>query len=359
MKRIAFVTRVLSSGGAEMVLRQIINACAERGMDCLVLSLWKNERMPDFNPSVQIVELDPAGDGLKGKFQQYGQARKLICDFGAEIVLSMPEDIGIYMIPAMFGTGIPVVVSERNNPWVMPYKKVSRILRSLVYPFAAGLIFQTERAASFFPESQQKKGIILPNPLELSRLPDANDGRREKIVVSAGRLDPQKNFPLLISAFAKFYEHHPDYRLVIYGEGAERKKLEKLAAEKLPEGSWSMPGRVSDLPVRISQCVIFALSSDYEGVPNVLIEAMAVGTACVSTDCAPGGAAALIDHGQNGLIVPVQDVDALAQGLCFMAENPKEAAAMAAKAVDIRKILDANIVIKQWLNYLTNCALKN
>ena len=157
MKRIAFVTRVLSSGGAEMVLRQIVNSCAERGMDCLVLSVWKNERIPEFHPSVQIVELDPAGDGLMGKVKQYGQARKLICDFGAEIVLSMPEDIGIYMIPAMFGTGIPVVVSERNNPWVMPYKKVSRILRSLVYPFADGLIFRLSGRHPFSRSLSRKK----------------------------------------------------------------------------------------------------------------------------------------------------------------------------------------------------------
>ena len=139
---------------------------------------------------------------------------------------------------------------------------------------------------------------------------------------------------------------------MIYGEGAERAKLEALAAEKLKEGSWSMPGKVSDLPERIGKCSIFALSSDYEGVPNVLIEAMAVGTPAVSTDCAPGGAATLIQSGENGLIVPVQDVEALADGISFLADHPEEAIAMADKATKIRHTLDANLVCQQWFAYL-------
>lgn len=352
MKKIAFVTRVLSLGGAEKVLMQIVNACAEQGMDCLLLTIRRNENKPELHPRVRVVELDPAGDGLKGKFKQYGQARSLICQFGAEVVLSMPEEIGIYVIPAMLGTGIPVVVSERNNPWVMPYKKITRILRRMVYPLVDGLIFQTERAASFFPKSQQRKGIILPNPLDVSRLPEVYTGLREKVIVGAGRLDKQKNFPLLIKAFALFHKAHPDYKLVIYGEGSQRVELEELALGMLPEGSWSMPGRVSDVPQRISRSAIFVLSSDYEGVPNVLIEAMAVGTPVVTTDCAPGGAAVLVKNGGNGILVPVRDEKALAEGLCTMVENPDKADEMAKKAQTVRTELDARNVIPKWLEYL-------
>ncbi len=352
MEKIAFVTRVLTSGGAEMVLGQIINACTQQGIECLVLTVWHSDSIPSFLSGAKICELEQAGDGLKGKIQQYKQVRKVIKKFAPDVVLSMPEDIGIYVIAAMLGTGIPVVVSERNNPWVMPYKKISRILRRLMYPFAKGLIFQTEQAASFFPKRQQKKGIVLPNPLDISRLPEVYTGAREKTVVSAGRLDNQKNFPLLIRAFAKFHEKHPDYSLVIYGEGGKREELTALASQLLPDDCWAMPGRVNDLPHRISHCAIFALSSDYEGVPNVLIEAMAVGTPSVSTDCAPGGAATLINSGENGILTPVGDVDALAEGLSYMVDYPAEATAMAAKATAVRKKLDAEIVVARWLEFL-------
>lgn len=183
-------------------------------------------------------------------------------------------------------------------------------------------------------------------------MPEPVSGEREKIVVSAGRLEDQKNFPLLVRAFSAFHEQHPEYKLVIYGEGKKRRELEQLAQSLLPSGAWSMPGRVDDLPQRIVSCGIFALSSDYEGVPNVLIEAMACGMPVVSTDCAPGGAAVLIDPGVNGLLVPVGDAEALAEGMAYLAEDPLQAAQMGRKAVQLQQRLDAERVCSQWLKYL-------
>lgn len=351
--KIAIVTRNMGSGGAERVIAQLIKGWTEMGVQCSLICMHPAESFYNISDNVHRYDVPKCAENPNiDKIFRYKYLRKVITEISPDIVLALPEEIGIYVIPAMFGSGIPVVVSERNNPWVMPYKKISRILRQLVYPFAAGLIFQTEQAASFFSNAQQEKGIVLPNPLDCSRLPDVYEGEREKTVVSAGRMDSQKNFPLLINAFAKFYEDHPNYKLVIYGEGVERAKLEELAVQKLKDGCWSMPGRVNDLPARIGKCEIFALSSDYEGVPNVLIEAMAVGTPAVSTDCAPGGAATLIQSGENGLIVPVQDVDALADGLSFIADHPEKSAAMAAKAVEIRHKLDAETVCGQWMDYL-------
>ena len=355
LNNICIVTRNMSNGGAERVLSQLIAYFTKQNIHVSLILLTSSPihyRIPE---SCEIVVIGKkASSALKDKILCYGEIRRHICKRKPQIVLSMPEEVGVYVIAAMLGTGIPVVVSERNNPWVMPDKKVTRLLRRLMYPFVNGLIFQTERAASFFPASQRKKGIVLPNPLDVSRLPEVYRGEREKTVVSAGRLANQKNFPLLIEAFSKFYETHRDYQLVIYGEGSKRQELEALAAEKLPEGAWSMPGRVDDLPERIGRCGIFALSSDYEGVPNVLIEALAVGTPAVTTDCVPGGAAELIQNGKNGLIVPVKDVGALAEGLSYMADHPTEASAMAAEGVKIRERLDAEKVTADWLDYLSS-----
>lgn len=354
---IAIVTRNMDAGGAERVIAQLIKCWQETGITCSLVSMHPAKSFYDLSAGVVHYEIPrQAGNAGVDKIKRYIQLRKLMKKHKPDVVLSLPEEIGIYVILAMLGTGIPVVVSERNNPWVMPDKKITRILRRLMYPFVDGLIFQTKQAASFFPAAQQKKGILLPNPLDLSRLPDVYQGEREKTVVSAGRLAAQKNFPLLIEAFARFRENHPDYKLVIYGEGSKRQELEAFASEKLPEGSWSMPGRVDDVPDRIGKCGIFALSSDFEGVPNVLIEAMAVGTPCVSTDCAPGGAAELIENGKNGLIVPVGDTEALAEGLTYMADHPVEAAAMAEEGVKIRERLDAGKVADNWLQYLELCA---
>ena len=211
---------------------------------------------------------------------------------------------------------------------------------------------------SFFPRYLQNKGIVLDNPLDLTRLPEPVSSDRKKQIVSAGRLDNQKNFPLLITAFAIFHQKHPQYQLVIYGEGRKRAELEVLAKKLLPDEAWSMPGRVTDLPQKMAQCEMFVLSSDYEGVPNVLIEAMACGLPVVSTDCAPGGAAHLIDPGKNGLLVPVGNAAALAEGMMFFAEHPQEAAQMGRNAAGLRQRMDANHVAAQWLKYLQEIGCK-
>lgn len=350
---ILVVANNLLPGGAERVIVQLLNNWVTKDIDCSLVIINKTQHYYTLSPRIKLYELESFyHNAIINKFYKYGEVRKIVKKVRPDIVLSLPEEIGIYVTGALLGTKIPVVVSERNNPWIMPNKKVTRILRKLLYPFTAGLIFQTEQAASFFAENIRRKGIVLPNPLDISRLSEVYTGEREKIVVSAGRLESQKNFPLLIRAFFVFHEKHPDYRLIIYGEGGKRNELETLASQILPDGCWSMPGRVKDLPERIGHCMIFALSSDYEGVPNVLIEAMAMGTPAVSTDCAPGGAATLIHSGENGILTPVGDVDALTAGLCYMADNPVEALKMAQKAATVRQEFDAEIVAARWLEYL-------
>jgi len=356
---IAVVTRDMRGGGAQRVIAQLLKNWSGLGVQTTLISVYPNEVFYELPEQTEHIAITARADnGNVDKLVRYKQLRGHLKMLKPDVVLALPEEIGIYVVLAMLGSGIPVVVSERNNPWVMPDKKISRIARRLAYPFVKGLIFQTKKAASFFPKSQQKKGIVLPNPLEAGRLPQVYEGAREKIVISAGRLEKQKNFPLLIRAFALFHEKHPDYRLVIYGEGSLRQELEQLAAELLPEGSWELPGQVSDLTQRLGRAELFALSSDYEGVPNVLIEAMAVGTPSVSTDCAPGGAAELIENGKNGLITPVGDATLLSDGLCRLAEDPENAKKMAAEAVKIRQRLDADQVCADWLTFLRSVAKK-
>ncbi len=356
---IAVVTRNMCAGGVERVIAQLLHAWDLKGIQCSLVCVHPQPAFYHVDDVVAIYEIPlyskkPYIDKLK----KYLKLRCLMKTLRPDVVLAMPEEIGVFVIMAMLGTGIPVVVSERNNPWVMPNKKITRLLRRMAYPFAKGLIFQTEQAAEFFPRKQREKGIVLPNPLELSRLPEVYAGPRRKIVVGAGRLDQQKNFPLLIRAFAKFYETHRDYKLVIFGEGKQRAELESLASGLLPDGVWRLPGRVQDLPEQIRDCAMFVLSSDYEGVPNVVIEAMAVGVPVISTDCAPGGAASLIQNEENGILVSVGDEKALADAMAAVADEPVSAKTKAAKAVGIRDVLDAGKVSDQWLDYLRKCAGK-
>lgn len=354
------VANNLLPGGAERVIVQLLNNWSLNDIECSLVVINKTEHYYTLSDKINLYEIDQVSKNqIFNKLGKYEKVRKLAIKLHPDIVLSLPEEIGIYVIGALKGTGIPVVVSERNNPWVMPNKKVTRALRKLLYPSASGLIFQTRQAASFFSEKLQKNGIVLPNPLDLSRIPMPYMGEREKIIVGAGRLEPQKNFHLLIDAFTRFYKTHLDYKLEIYGEGSLRQELESYAKSKIPEGNFAFLGRVTDLPERMRKCAAFVLSSDFEGVPNVLIEAMAMGVPSVATDCAPGGAAELIEDGVNGFVVPIGDAERLSNKITEVVDNIGLAKNFSVESVKIKKRLDANIVCREWLNFLIKCANAN
>ncbi len=270
-----------------------------------------------------------------------------------DVVLTMPEDTGIYAILALIGTGIPVYVSERNNPWVMPDVKITRLLRKVAYPFAQGIIFQTQMAKSFFPQYIQKKGVVLQNPVDATRIPEPYIGERKKVFSAVGRLEPQKNFPMLIRAFSEFHKREKDYKLVIYGEGRERINIENLIKELHLENSVSLPGRNKDVLNCINDCAAFILSSDYEGMPNALIEAMCMGMPVISTDCPSGGPREIIENEKNGLLIPVNDELRMTQAM-FNIIKDGDSCLLGQNAYKIGKHLMDASVFEDWKNVLIN-----
>lgn len=353
MDNIVIVTKNMAAGGAERVIAQLLGEWCKTNCNCTLILLEKSEKFYELPRNLKIYEIgDLCSKLYVDKFLKYQTVRKLIGKIQPDVVLSMPEEIGIYVLLATVGMSTPVVVSERNNPWVMPYKKVSRLLRKIMYPRAAGVIFQTKGAARFFSKQICKRGIVLPNPLDLTRIPMAWQGKREKTVVTAGRLEAQKNQKLLIDAFAKVQKKFHEYRLLIYGDGSLRKSLEIYAREKLMIGSYDFRGNSNQLLEEIKASSLFVMTSDYEGVPNALIEAMAIGIPVVSTDCAPGGAAELIENEINGYLVPAGNVESLANAMIAQLENPVKAEEMVQNALRIREKYDAKIVAQSWLDYL-------
>lgn len=351
-EKIVIITRNMVGDGAERVIAQLSNYFAAQGKQCSIITINDDEVFYKLDPSICVLPVgQKSGNRVLDKLMRYWQVRKMVRQQQPDLVLSLPEEIAVYVLAALFGTGIPVYVSERNNPWVMPDVKVTRILRSLMYPFAKGIIFQTEMAKSFFPEAIRRKGIVLKNPVDAHRIPNQYEGEREKVIVAAGRLSEQKNMPLLLKAFARFSPNHPEYRLRIFGEGELREELTELSrclqiAEKV-----ELPGRSSALLERMNSAAMFVLPSDYEGMPNVLLEAMCMGMPAVSTDCPSGGPKELIKDGVNGLLVPVGDEAALHEAMERMAD-PAFAKQMADAAYQTREELTSPEVFVSWYKYL-------
>lgn len=351
-KKIVIVTRNMNSGGAERVIAQLSNYFSKKHIDCIIVTVDEVQLSYELDSNIRIVSIEKKhASKLAEKLYQYKNVRKIVKAEKPDVVLSMPEEIGIYVILALLGTKIPVYVSERNNPWVMPDVKVTRVLRKLMYPFTTGLIFQTEMAKSFFSKAIQEKGRVIGNPVEADRIPDPFVGERRKVIVGAGRLETQKNFSLLISAFAEFSKEMPEYELHIYGDGKLREQLQKEVewlgiAEKV-----HLPGRKNNLLEVINDCSVFVLSSDYEGMPNVLIEAMCMGMPVISTDCPSGGPKELIQNRVNGLLIPVGDKDAMVAAMkeCVEAGNQKK---FATNAYKIKQKLAGEEIFEQWHKFL-------
>mgnify|MGYP003584944021 CR=1 FL=1 len=353
MKKLMIVTHKMSGGGCERVIAQLLNCFARDGIECKLVTECGVPSFYDLPESVEQIYLTFDQNLPARKIPKaYRKLRKLVKQEQPDVVLAMPEKVNVWTELYLLGTGVPVVVSERNDPHRHPESRIKRILRWLVYPFARGFIFQTKDAAKYFSRAIQKRGIVLDNPLDTARIPAPHTGERKRNVVAAGRLHEQKNFDLLIRAFARFYKTHHDYSLIIYGEGPEKEKLHKLASSLGIAGAVELAGQSKTLLTDINDSGLFVLSSDYEGMPNVLIEAMACGLPCIATDCPIGGVRSLITSGENGLLIPVGDEDALYEALTKLADDEAYAVWLGQHAAGIRTRLDETKVAKQWQEYL-------
>ena len=232
--------------------------------------------------------------------------------------------------------------------------KAGRLLGKYLLPLADGCIFQTEQAKHWFPERLQNKSRVIPNavkPVFFEVDPQPVPGR----VITCGRLHPQKNHKLLIDAFLDAAADIPEAELLIYGEGELRQEMEAYIAEKCEAQRVKLMGNTSDVPGVLANAACFVLSSDYEGMPNALMEAMAAGVPCISTDCPCGGPEMLIENGKSGLLVPVGDRDALTAAIRKVLTDAEAAQQLGKEARSAAENFLPEKIFAQWRQYLLDC----
>ncbi len=213
-----------------------------------------------------------------------------------------------------------IVCTERNNPSKNEFE-ISLFERiKELYEQADHVVFQSERVRSLFNDAVKAHSSILPNPVGVTCDRKSETKRR---IVNAGRLVAQKNQALLIRAFRRFHEIHPDYSLSIYGIGFRETDVEgelrNLIEELNLQDSVILEGLSTRICEDIADAEFFVLSSDFEGMSNALLEAMTTGFPCVSTDCE--GSTDVIEDGVNGLLIPRGDEDALLKAMLTLAEQ--------------------------------------
>lgn len=345
---IVFVTSALHGGGAERVIVSLANYFSGQGERVTVLMTAGREVAYEVAPAVRVCSIGGASGGnVRIQIQRLLHMRKFFKAHRDSKIIAFSTTINLYTILASLGLGNDVIVSERNDPGRCRYK----LLRNLVYGLGKRFVFQTEDARMCFPAPIRKRGVVIPNPLR-EGLPSVWSGERKKKIAVVGRLEPQKNHALLIRAFAGFVKKFPEYELCIFGKGGLEQELKHMA-EGLGIGEKvCFLGFRKDVLEMIRSYRMFVLPSDYEGIPNSLMEAMALGLPCIATDCPIGGPGLCIRDGENGILIPVGACGELQAAMERIAGDESLAKRLGKHAEEIGERFSVEEVGRMWYTCL-------
>lgn len=354
-RRILWVISSLSCGGAERVVSELASAFSDRNYSVGVLTLSEPEsdhyRLDD---RVERIALNVIWDSksmwqrLYSNWHRSRMIRAAIRRFRPDVVVSFIEQNNVRVLAATLGLPVPVVVSERIDPRRYPVGRAWNAARRLLYPLAARVVVQTNALIDWAKTvTDARRVCAIPNFVRALPPPPPDEARERGRVLAVGRLAEQKGFDLLLRAFASSGWAARGVRLTILGEGPERQSLEALANQLGIAQAVEMPGVVQYPEDRMARATIFVLPSRYEGFPNALLEAMAMGCPVIAADC-DSGPREIIRHGVNGLLVPVEDVDALAVALHKLFDDPALRARLGAEAVKVRDRYSRDSIVEQW-----------
>lgn len=333
------------------------NYWAAKGWPITIVTFSGNSEAPfyELNPSVARKPLGlmtAAANPIHGVVNNLRRAwtiRRAVKESMADAVISFMDRTNIVTLLATLGMGVPVVISERIDPTMQPLGGAWSMLRNWSYGLANCIVVQTARAGSFFPRRLLTVTRVIPNPV----LASPNRGVicdlkvANPVIVGMGRLEPQKGFDLLLQAFAPLKDKYPEWNLIVLGEGALRRDLEVMARGLGLTGRVTFAGRIKNPDVILRQGDIFVLSSRYEGFPNALTEAMAVGLPVISFDCR-SGPREIIEDGTNGLLVPPEDVQALTGAMERLMKDREERVRLGKRAMDITERFGIERVLGMW-----------
>jgi len=339
MSKISIFLPSLNGGGAERVMVTLANAIAARGYTVdLVLASAQGPYLKDVAPDVRIVDLK-AGRVIKALLPLMHYLRKS----QPVALLSAMGHANVVVLLANLLAAAPtkVFVSERTSiskaharakGWVA---KINYLLVRLLYPKASGICAVSQAASN---DLEQFIGLphglvkTLYNPFDLRVIrqqvnspvshPWFEKQGNYPVILAAGRLTEAKDYPTLLRAFAKLRKTRTA-RLLILGEGELRKDLEAQIQSLGLENDVQLPGFVDNPYAYMAHCRLFVLSSQWEGLPSVLIQAMACGAPVVSTNCL-SGPDEILAGGKWGRLVAVGDADALAAAMTEVLDSPCE-----------------------------------
>lgn len=360
---ITFVNDSIGFGGAAKVMVIVAQGLRDRGHKLSIINL--NTRKNNTAQNINGIQVETADieykRGFITNYRHIAYVIKAAKKLKSDILIGFKVNCNFCVSVAGKILGIPSVMSERSDPYTA-FHNIRFLMKMKVYFInnADGAVFQTEGASKFYSTKLQKKGCIIPNPILISDdIPEISYDNRTKTIVTMCRLEnKQKRLDVMIKSFAEFHTTHPEYILYIYGIGNDEDKLKEYIKSANLQQYVKLMGLSINSVDDISKHGMFIITSDFEGISNSLLEAMAIGLPVISTDHSPGGARLLISDHENGLLVPTRDHHAIADAMREFADKPELAKKCGINAKKVLERFEVNRIIDMWNDYITNFATK-
>ena len=352
---ICFCLSTLLHGGAERVVVNVCNnLCASHNVYIILLSGNSTESAYFVDEKVHVLSLEKEYCKSFRQFKKVKPLAKLLKSLNPDAVVSFLPFVNVICHFACKKAKIVHITSERNDPRYDPDNKILRFLKEHSMKKSQGLVCQTEEFKNYYVKKGFKNVSVISNPVFIDaslKVPNVSD--RKKQIVFAGRLEPQKNVYLLLNAFKEVKLKHPDYSLLIFGDGSEKESLERFSKDTGLEDVY-FKGPSKEWHKIANESRMFVLCSDYEGMPNSLLEAMCLGVPCVSTRYSTIGPAFIIEDGINGLICEKNDVSDLCNSLNKLIESDALCDQFTSKNKDLRNNFEIQTISRIWETFITN-----
>lgn len=357
--KVLFYINTIGGGGAERAISNTASYFAEQGWDTILLTSFRIKN--EFTYSKKVKRMSIENDQImqscvKRNISRIKAVRQICKREGIDVVVSFMGEPNFRALIAVTGLKTKCVISVRNDPVREYGGAVRQLLGRYLLPCANGAVFQTEDAKMWFPEKLQKRSAIIYNVVD-DRFYSV-DYKGGTNIISCGRINPVKNHALLVRSFKKVHDLYPNVHLCIYGEQDVHVGLSELIGELDLCDTVFLMGRTDDVPSVLAEAKLFVLSSNYEGMPNALMEAMAAGVPCISTDCPCGGPRELFGKELEDMLVPVRDEDALADKMIELLSNNRKRQEIGRKMKERAENFRADIIGKEWVEYVESVCRK-
>lgn len=347
--KISFVISSLQSGGAEKVLSKLANHLCPKYKVSIISLAQKASPFYSLLPEISLINLnllEKTTSPIKKLWnflKRINKLRQTIKLESPDLIISFVDITNVTTLAAAISLKIPVIVSERTNPFHYKIPFFYELLRKILYPKALKVVVQTDSAAQYF--SQHKNIFIIPNAVEALPRKQTSETKIRNII-SLGRLDEGKDFQTLIKAFSLIYEENPSLILTIFGEGPERHNLETRIKQLNLEDRVFLPGAIKNIHEKLINCDLFVFPSRYEGFPNALCEAMTVGLPVIVSNCS--GNIDVVEDAVNGRIFNIGNDGELAQIITELADDFEQRKSLSLEALKIVEIYQPSKIYKMW-----------